>query len=73
MNNNYAKLNDERKALYRAVFNTPNGKQVLEDLAAQLNPDSLFVHGDTNATHVNLGKREAYIYIEQLLRGDENE
>ena len=31
---------DDLKSLYRAVFNTPNGEKVLQDLQAQLNPDA---------------------------------
>jgi hypothetical protein len=59
------------KSLYRAVFNTPNGEKVLQDLQEQLNPDEIFVKGDADETHINLGKREAFIYISQLLRVDD--
>jgi len=62
---------DDLKSLYRAVFNTPNGEKVLQDLQAQLNPDEIFVKGDANETYINLGKREAFIYISQLLRVDD--
>jgi len=62
---------DDLKSLYRAVFNTPNGEKVLQDLQAQFNPDEIFVKGDADETHINLGKREAFIYINQLLRVDD--
>ena len=62
---------DDTRSLYRAVFNTPNGEKVLQDLQAELNPDEIFVKGDANETHINLGKREAFIYISQLLRVDD--
>jgi len=58
-------------ALYQAVFNTPQGKKVWEDLTRELNPDEIFVKGDADETHINLGKREAFIYINQLLRVDD--
>jgi len=53
------------------VFNTPNGEKVLQDLQEQFNPDEIFVKGDADETHINLGKREAFIYINQLLRVDD--
>ena len=59
--------------LYKSVFNTPEGKRVLEDLHEELNPDEIFVKGDADETNVNIGKRAAYIYIDQLLRVDTNE
>ena len=64
---------DKKAALYQALFNTPNGKKVWKDLVEELNPDELFVKNDVNATHINLGKREAYNYINQLLRIDTND
>jgi len=62
---------DDLRSLYRAVFNTPSGEKVLQDLQAELNPDEIFVKGDADETHINLGKREAFIYINQLLRVDD--
>ncbi len=62
---------DATRSLYRAVFNTPNGEKVLQDLQAELNPDEIFVKGDADETHINLGKRQAFIYINQLLRVDD--
>jgi hypothetical protein len=62
---------DNLKSLYRSVFNTPNGEKVLQDLQAEFNPDEIFVKGDADETHINLGKRQAFIYIDQLLRVDD--
>ena len=62
---------NDLKSLYRVVFNTPNGEKVLQDLQAQFNPDEIFVKGDADETYINLGKREAVIYINQLLRVDD--
>ena len=62
---------EDLRSLYRAVFNTPNGEKVLQDLQAELNPDEIFVKGDADETHINLGKRQAFIYIDQLLRVDD--
>ncbi|MCP5057682.1 MAG: hypothetical protein GY937_13300 [bacterium] len=60
-------------ALYQAVFNTPQGKKVWEDLTRELNPDEIFVKGDADETNVNIGKRAAFIYIDQLLRIETND
>jgi hypothetical protein len=62
---------EDLRSLYRAVFNTPNGEKVLQDLQAEFNPDEIFVKGDADETHINLGKRQAFIYIDQLLRVDD--
>ena len=62
---------EDLRSLYRAVFNTPNGEKVLQDLQAEFNPDEIFVKGDADETHINLGKRQAFIYINQLLRVDD--
>jgi hypothetical protein len=67
------KYTNDIAALYQSVFATPNGKKVWEDLTRELNPDELFVKGDAEATHINIGKRDAYIYINQLLRIDTND
>lgn len=63
----------EKAALYQSVFNTPNGKKVWKDLVEEFNPDEIFVKGDVNETNVNIGKREAFIYIHQLMRIDNND
>jgi hypothetical protein len=64
----------ESKADYfKAVFKTPNGKKVLQDLHDELNSDAIFADGDSHKTAYNLGRRDAYIYINQLLRIDKNE
>lgn len=67
------KLNTEMASLYQAVFNTPNGKIVWEDIVGYLDPDDILVKGDSDATHVNIGKHQAYVYINQLLRIDTND
>lgn len=63
----------EKAALYQSVFNTPNGKKVWKDLVAELNPDEILVKGCADETNVNIGKRAAFIYIDQLLRIDEHD
>lgn len=67
------KLDTEMASLYQSVFNTPNGKKVWEDIVGELNPDDIFVKGDSDATHVNIGKHQVYVYINQLLRIDTND
>jgi len=67
------KVNNDIAALYQSVFSTPNGKKVWEDLKGHINPDEIFVKGDTHETHLNLGKHDVFIYIDQLLRIDTNE
>ena len=56
--------------LFSHVFSTPQGKQVLQMLGEELNPDLLFVEGDAHKTSYNIGKRDAFIYINQMLRFD---
>ncbi len=64
----------KRKAdLFSNVFGTPQGKEVLQMLQLELNPDELFVEGDAHKTSYNLGKRDAFIYINQMLRFDNND
>jgi len=67
------KMNTEMASLYQAVFNTPNGKLVWKDMIRELDPDDIFVQGDSDATHVNIGKHQFYVYINQLLRIDKND
>ncbi len=59
---------DDTRSLYRAVFNTPNGEKVLQDLQAELNPDEIFVKGDADEKYINLCELQAFIYINELLR-----
>ena len=63
----------ELASLYQSVFNTPNGKKVWEDIVKELSPDDILVKGDSDATHVNIGKHQVYVYINQLLRIDTND
>ena len=63
-------MNTQKAELYQALFKTPNGKKVWRDLVEVFNPETIFVKGDVNETSFNLGKREAYNYINQLLRID---
>lgn len=64
------KLN-EKAARFHRVFNTPEGKKVLQDLEEELNPDTL-MGKDSHFTTYNVGRRDAFIYIQQLLRYYEN-
>ena len=59
--------------LFKAVFKTPNGKKVLQELHDELNRDEIFVKGDAHTTSYNLGRRDAYVFISQLLRIDRDE
>jgi len=71
--NNIDNLRKEtkRKAdLFRHVFGTPQGKEVLQLMGEELNPDSLFVDGDSHKTSYNVGKRDGFIYVNQMLRFD---
>jgi len=58
---------DERRALYDAVFNTPNGTKVLEDLAKAVE----FKHSSFNADGVIMahreGKKDTFRYIQKQL------
>jgi hypothetical protein len=49
------------------TFTSPSGKKVLEDLDKELNPDVL--KGKTpDDTAYNVGRRDAFIYIQQMMR-----
>jgi len=73
---NIDKLRKEtkRKAdLFKHVFGTPQGKEVLQAMKEELDPDSLFVDGDAHKTTYNVGRRDAFIFVNQMLRFDPNE
>lgn len=56
---------------FHRLFNSPDGKKVLQDLKDELDPDEL--KGATDAdTNYNIGKRDAFVYIKQLIRYEEN-
>ena len=55
--------------LFRALFTTPNGKKVLQELNDELNRDDIFVNGDAHKTAYNLGRRDAFIYIKSFVEG----
>lgn len=61
-----------QKARHFAItFTSPSGKKVLEDLDKELNPDVL--KGSTpDETAYNVGRRDAFIYIQQMMRYAEN-
>ena len=53
------------------TFTSPSGEKVLEDLENELNPDVLI--GKTpEQTAYNVGRRDAFIYIKQMMRYAEN-
>jgi len=58
---------DERRELYNGVFNTPQGKEVLEDLSRV----SEFKHSSFNADGMIManreGKKELYRHIQKQL------
>jgi hypothetical protein len=58
---------DERRELFNSVFNTPQGKEVLEDLSRFCE----FKHSSFNADGMIManreGKKEPYRYIQKQL------
>jgi hypothetical protein len=62
----------EKKARrFHGLFTSPVGKLVLRDLEGELNPDVLY-DGTQHGTAYNVGRRDAFIYIQQLIRYEEN-
>jgi len=60
-----------RRTLYRRVFETDLGKQVLKDLRkfCKVGQD-IMVPGDPHATAYNVGRQRVYLRIESILRMD---
>ncbi len=52
---------------YGKVFTSLIGKQVLEDLEREFNPDILLGKDDAE-TNYNVGRRDVIIYIQQMIR-----
>ena len=65
-----AKLESVQQEKQQIETKHQKSEEVLEMLKAELNPD--FLKGsDPNETYYNLGRRDAIVYINQLLRYDE--
>lgn len=57
-----------KKALkFKQVFNSDEGQEVLEMLEEEFNPDVLF-DDNPHRTAYNTGRRDVVVYIQQLLR-----
>ena len=56
---------------FAKVFSTPDGVEVLEVLKKELNPENQ-IGEDTHSTYFNLGKRDAFKFIELYIRQGEN-
>lgn len=61
----------KKAARFHKLFTSPAGKLVLKDLEDEFNPDVLLGKDDAE-TNYNVGKRDVYIYITQLIRYKEN-
>jgi hypothetical protein len=64
------KLNQTAKHFYH-TFTSPSGKKVLEFLERELNSDKL-IASTPHETSYNVGRRDAFIYIQQMMRYAEN-
>lgn len=51
------------KNAYKSVFNSPDGKKILEDLLGVTGYKDKIFDSDTNKTFFNLGKRSVYLHI----------
>lgn len=62
---------DNLKGKYRRVFNTDDGKAVLEDLKrfCGFENSSVGIEFDNNRTNFNEGKRKVYLMINNMLKG----
>ena len=58
---------NEKSRHFLLTFTSPSGKKVLEDLENELNPDVL-IASTPHETSYNVGRRDAFIYIKQLMR-----
>lgn len=64
------KLNKTANHFLR-TFTSPSGKKVLESLEKELNPD-VIKGANSDDTAYNVGRRDAFIYIKQMMRYAEN-
>lgn len=61
----------KKAARFHRLFTSPEGELVLHDLEEELNKDVLI--GKTSEdTAYNVGRRDAFVYIQQLIRYEEN-
>jgi len=56
---------------FHKLFTSPEGALVLKDLEDECNPDRLLGKND-GETNYNVGKRDVFIYIQQLIRYEDN-
>jgi hypothetical protein len=61
----------KKAARFHKLFTSPAGKLVLQDLEDELNPDVL-ISSNHDETIYNVGRRDSFIYIQQLIRYEEN-
>jgi len=56
---------------YKQIFDSENGKKVLQDLANRCSyNNTTFVEGDSHATAFEEGKRSVFLFIKQLTDKD---
>ena len=61
----------ENQKLYRVIFDTPEGKKVLEDLAKRCFENyTTYDSSDSKKIYFNEGRRSVYKYITNLLEKD---
>ena len=71
---NKARARDNKKAAcYQRVFTSPDGKVVLDDLAAEFRLSEMHVKGDSYATHVRVGEFRVLQYIQAVMEVDTDE
>jgi len=61
----------EKARRFHRLFTSPDGEKVLKDLEMELNPDTLIAISP-DKTAYNVGRRDAFIYITQLIRYEDN-
>ena len=64
----------KKAALFKKVFESPDGQAALNVLREEFDALNIFVHGDPHGTSYKLGSRDVVKYIEQLVNytGDSN-
>lgn len=60
----------KRRADYRAVFETPQGRRVLADLRRFCLYDATVEGHTADRTHVNIGQRNVFLHIQRVLNVD---
>ena len=74
MNNKKAELEERvrhKSKDFASLFSSPQGKKVLEHLKNEFEMGDFRAKGSVEDTYFNLGRRDAIVYIEQMIKYSE--